>query len=122
MDINEIKEWYMKALTQYVEFTGRARRKEFWTFTLVNLVISLIISALDNIVGLGIGFLGTLFSLAILLPSIAVAIRRLHDIGKEGWWLLIGLIPIIGWIVLIYFYVQDSEPGPNSYGANPKGI
>lgn len=122
MDIEEIKKWYMEALSKYVEFSGRARRKEFWTFALTNFVISVILSVLDSIIGMGIGFIGTLFSLAIFLPSIAVGIRRLHDIGKEGWWLLIGLIPIIGWIILIYFYVQDSEPGANVYGANPKGI
>ena len=122
MDIEEIKKWYMEALSKYVEFSGRSRRKELWTFVLVNFVISIILSVLDSIMGMGIGFIGTLFSLAIILPSIAVGVRRLHDIGKEGWWLLIGLIPVIGWIVLIYFYVQDSEPGANAYGANPKGI
>lgn len=122
MDVEEIKKWYMEALTKYVEFDGRARRKEFWTFTLTNFVISIVLSILDSIVGLGIGFIGTLFSLAILLPSLAVGVRRLHDIGKEGWWILIGLIPIIGWIVLIYFYVQEGEAGANAYGANPKAI
>lgn len=114
MDFNEIKEWYIKPYEKYVEFTGRSRRKEYWTFVLVNIVISLILSSLFS-------FLGTLFSLAILLPSIAVGIRRLHDIGKSGWWLLIGFIPLLGWIVLIYFFVQDSQPGSNEYGANPKG-
>lgn len=122
MDFEEIKKWYMEALTKYVEFSGRARRKEFWTFTLVNFVISIILSLLDAMVGMGIGFIGTLFSLAIILPSIAVGIRRLHDIGKEGWWLLIGLIPLIGWIVLIYFYVQEGEAGANDYGPNPKAV
>lgn len=122
MDFEEIKKWYMEALNKYVEFSGRSRRKELWTFVLVNLVISISLSVLDAIIGMGIGFIGTLFSLAIFLPSIAVGVRRLHDIGKEGWWLLVGLIPLIGWIVLIYFYVQDSEPGSNVYGANPKGL
>ncbi|MDZ7720485.1 MAG: DUF805 domain-containing protein [Balneolaceae bacterium] len=122
MDIEEIKKWYIEALSKYVEFSGRARRQEFWTFTLVNFVISVILAVLDSMIGMGFGFIGTLFSLAIILPSIAVGVRRLHDIGKEGWWLLIGLIPIIGLIVLIYFYVQDSEPGANVYGPNPKGI
>jgi len=122
MDFEEIKKWYLEALRKYVEFSGRARRKEFWTFALTNFVISIVLSALDGIIGMGIGFIGTLFSLAIFLPSIAVGVRRLHDIGKEGWWLLVGLIPVIGWIVLIYFYVQDSEPGSNVYGVNPKGV
>ncbi len=113
MDFNEIKEWYVVPFQKYVEFEGRARRKEYWIFTLVNLLISVILSNVFT-------FLGTLFSLAILLPSIAVGIRRLHDIGRTGWWLLIGFIPLIGLIVLIYFFVQDSEPGANQYGANPK--
>lgn len=122
MDVEEIKSWYLEALQKYVEFEGRARRTEFWTFVLVNFCISIILSVLDATIGMGFGFIGTLFSLAILLPSIAVAVRRLHDIGKEGWWILIGLIPIIGWIILLYFYIQDSEAGANAYGPNPKGI
>ncbi len=120
MDVNEIKEWYLKSLEKYVEFSGRARRKEYWTFVLVNLVISVLLSALEGIFGL-FGFLGTLFGLFVFLPSLAVGVRRLHDIGKTGWWLLISFIPLIGLIVLIYFFVQDSEPGSNQYGANPKG-
>lgn len=115
MDFNEIKEWYVVPFQKYVEFEGRARRKEYWIFVLINLVVSVILS---NVFSL----LGTLFSLAIFLPSIAVGVRRLHDIGRTGWWLLIGFIPLIGLIVLIYFFVQDSEPGANQYGANPKAV
>lgn len=114
MDFNEIKEWYVIPFQKYVEFTGRARRKEFWIFTLVNFVISVLLTVI------GLEFIGTLFGLAILLPGIAVGVRRLHDIGKTGWWLLIGFIPLIGLIVLIYFYVQEGDSGPNEYGANPK--
>ena len=113
MDFNEIKEWYVVPFQKYIDFEGRARRKELWTFVLVNIVLSVIINAIS-------GLLGTLFSLAILLPSIAVGVRRLHDTGRTGWWLLIGFIPLIGLIVLIYFYIQESETGPNQYGANPK--
>ena len=68
------------------------------------------------------GLLTTLYSLAILIPSIAVGVRRLHDTGRSGWWLLIGLIPVLGSIVLIVFFVLDSEPGENAYGANPKAL
>ena len=68
------------------------------------------------------GLLTTLYSLAILIPSIAVVVRRLHDTGRSGWWLLIGLIPVLGSIVLIVFFVLDSEPGENAYGANPKAL
>ncbi|MDX1640343.1 MAG: DUF805 domain-containing protein [Balneolaceae bacterium] len=122
MDFEEIKKWYMEALGKYIEFEGRARRKELWTFVLVNFVISIVLSFLDAVIGMGIGFIGTLFGLAMILPSISVGVRRLHDIGKEGLWILIGLIPFIGWIILLYFYIQDSEPGANAYGPNPKGI
>jgi uncharacterized membrane protein YhaH (DUF805 family) len=122
MDIEEIKKWYLEALSKYLEFSGRARRKELWTFILVNFVISISLSVLDSIIGMGIGFIGTLFGLAMIIPSISVGVRRLHDIGKEGLWILVGLIPFIGWIILIYFYVQDSEPGANAFGANPKGV
>lgn len=68
----------------------------------------------------GAGLLSTIFSLAILIPSIAVSVRRLHDIDRTGWWVLISLVPLIGWIVLLVFHVQDSTPGPNRYGPNPK--
>lgn len=121
MDVDEIKEWYLKPIEKYVEFTGRSRRKEYWTFVLVNFVISILLSGLDSVVGL-FGFVATLFGLFVFLPSLAVGVRRLHDIGKSGWWLLIGFIPLIGLIVLIYFFVQDGEPGSNMYGANPKGV
>jgi uncharacterized membrane protein YhaH (DUF805 family) len=69
---------------------------------------------------LGLDFISTLFGLAVLLPGIGVAIRRLHDIGKTGWWLLIGFVPLVGLIVLIYFYVHEGDSGSNEYGANPK--
>lgn len=114
MDFNEIKEWYVIPFQKYIEFTGRSRRKEFWIFTLCNFAISVILAVL------GLDFISTLFSLGILLPSIAVGIRRLHDIGKTGWWLLIGLIPIVGLIVLIYFYIQEGDSAANEYGPNPK--
>jgi len=116
MDFEEIKAWYLKALRAYTDFEGRSRRKEYWTFTLVNFVISMLLS------GLGLGMLGLLFGIVILLPGIAVGVRRLHDIGKSGLWLLVGFIPVVGLIVLIYFFIQDSEPGANMYGVNPKGI
>jgi uncharacterized membrane protein YhaH (DUF805 family) len=121
MDFNEIKEWYLKPFEKFVEFSGRSRRKEFWTFVLVNFGITIILNGLESVIGL-FGIVATLFGLAILIPSIAVGVRRLHDTGRTGWWLLIGFFPLIGLIVLIYFYVQDSEPGANQYGVNPKGI
>ena len=105
-------------LTQkYVDFSGRARRSEYWWYALFSAIVQAVVNALDR--GLGSQILGGLVSLALLLPSLAVAVRRLHDTGRSGWWLLLGLIPIIGWIVLLVFYVQDSQ-GPNAYGPSPK--
>ncbi len=66
--------------------------------------------------------LSTIFSLAILIPSISVSVRRLHDIDRTGWWVLISLVPLVGWIVLLVFHVQDSTLGPNKYGPNPKSV
>ena len=117
--------WYTDVLKQYAVFSGRAQRPEFWWFVLFNVIISAVLTLIDRMlgatIGANIGILSSLYSLAVLIPSIAVAVRRLHDTGRSGWWLLIGLVPIIGWIALIIFYVQDSEPGANQFGPNPKG-
>ena len=120
--------WFLMALKNYVGFSGRSRRSEYWYFTLFYLVIAIVLSVLDGIVfggsvdGKGTPVLSGLFLLAMLLPSIAVGIRRLHDTDRIGWWLLIGMIPILGAIVLIVFFVQDSKPGDNRFGPNPKGV
>jgi uncharacterized membrane protein YhaH (DUF805 family) len=111
-------------LRQYVGFTGRARRSEYWWFFLFTILVSIVAGVLDSILGTmnddtNVGVIGTIASLALLLPSIAVAIRRLHDTSRSGWWILIGLIPIVGWIILIVFYCQDSH-GDNKYGPSPK--
>jgi uncharacterized membrane protein YhaH (DUF805 family) len=111
--------WYLAVLKKYATFSGRARRQEFWMFALISFVIAVILSALD--MALGIGLLSGLYALGVLVPSIAVGARRLHDTGRTGWWQLIGLIPLIGILVLIIFYVMDSNPGDNQYGPNPKG-
>ncbi len=117
-------DWYRKVISQYADFSGRARRSEYWYFALVNIIISFVLGLVDSIIGTtssgGFGILGGIYSLAILVPSIAVGVRRLHDTGRSGWWLLIGLIPIIGAIVLLVFVVQDSQPGSNQWGPNPK--
>jgi uncharacterized membrane protein YhaH (DUF805 family) len=112
--------WYLKVLRQYADFTGRARRKEYWMFTLVSGIISVVLAILDNV--LTTSLLGVLYSLAVLLPSLAVGARRLHDTGRSGWWLLIGIIPLIGWIVLIVFLATDGERQPNAYGPDPKAV
>ena len=110
------------AFSNYVNFKDRARRSEYWYFTLFNILVSIATSVIDIFV-LGFdaeGFLplNTIFGLATLLPGIAVSVRRLHDIGKSGWWLLI-IFTIIGIIPLIYWYCQPSTPGPNEYGQQP---
>ena len=116
--------WFVEALKKYAVFSGRSRRKEYWFFVLFVVIISIVLSIIDSLVGTdrstGVGLFGTIFSLAILIPSIAVTVRRLHDIDRTGWWVLISLVPLIGWIVLLVFTVQDSTPGTNRYGPNPK--
>jgi len=119
--------WYLKVLRQYADFNGRARRTEYWMFILFNLIFASIATVLDNVLGLTIGefpygYLYFMYALAIIIPSLAVAVRRLHDIGKSGWMILVTLIPLIGAIWLLVLLVTDSKPGANQYGPNPKGI
>ena len=115
-------EWYLAVLKKYIVFTGRATRTEYWMFALFNVIISIVLSIIGYVVvgGNGQSALSSLYSLAVLLPSLGVSVRRLHDTNRSGWWLLISLVPIIGIIVLIVFLVQDSDPGDNRYGPNPK--
>ena len=112
--------WYMEVLRKYAEFGGRARRSEYWWFVLINTLASFALLAVDMFVGTG--FLYYLYALAVLIPSLAVGVRRLHDTGRSGWWLLIAFIPLIGAIILLVFLFQDSEPGTNQYGPNPKQV
>lgn len=114
----ELKEWYLKVLSQYTDFSGRARRKEYWMFVLANFIITLLLGVIDYFIGYKI-FEG-LYSIAILIPSLAVCVRRLHDIGKSGLWMLICFIPVIGEIWLIVLFCQDSQYGKNQWGENPK--
>jgi len=119
--------WYLEVLKKYAVFSGRARRKEYWFFILFNIIISLALGAIDGLMGsynesAGVGLLGGIYSLAVLIPGIAVTVRRLHDTGRSGWWFLIVLVPVIGALVLLVFMVLDSKPGQNQYGANPKQV
>ena len=118
---------------RYAQFTGRASRSEFWYFALFYFLLDVAAIIIDTYLlnpVLGIvpkqagqgGVLQMLFALALLVPSIALGIRRLHDIGKSGWWYLLVFIPVIGWFVLLYFYILDSQPGSNQFGENPKGL
>ncbi|MFT2009884.1 DUF805 domain-containing protein [Pontibacter sp. 13R65] len=111
--------WYKMVLSKYAEFSGRSRRSEYWYFMLFNVIISMVLALVDMAVG-SFGILGGLYSLFIFIPSLALTVRRLHDTGRSGWWMLISLIPFIGWIVLLVFTVSDSQYGDNQYGPNPK--
>ena len=111
--------WYLEVLRNYAVFSGRARRTEYWMFVLFNFIIAVAIGVVEGILG-SPGVLGLLYALGVLIPALAVSVRRLHDTGRSGLWLLIGLIPLIGFIVLLVFMVQDSDPGQNQYGMNPK--
>lgn len=125
-------------LKRYADFSGRSRRKEFWSYILAVWVVMFVLMYLDSALGLGgqtssyanetgVGFnmsgglLSLLFVLATLVPNLAVSVRRLHDLGKSGWMLLIGLIPFIGWLYLLFLYLQPGVSGSNAYGPDPKG-
>ncbi|MEM9777168.1 MAG: DUF805 domain-containing protein [Chloroflexota bacterium] len=117
--------WYLKVLKQYFDFKGRARRKEYWMFTLFNLIILAALSVIDfAVLGADVEtggmILYPLYALIVFIPSLAVGIRRLHDSGRSGWYMFTVFIPVIGSLVLIYFLVQDSEAGDNKWGPNPK--
>lgn len=116
--------WYIEVIKKYAVFGGRARRAEYWNFVLFNFIISVLLTLLDKPIGTqshsGVGLLGSLYNLAVLLPSLAVTIRRLHDTSRSGWWILINLIPFVGWIIMLVYMVEDSKAGDNQYGPNPK--
>jgi uncharacterized membrane protein YhaH (DUF805 family) len=117
--------WYLKVLRNYAVFHGRARRQEYWYFVLINVIISVALAIVDGVTGtynsdVGLGLLSGIYTLAVLIPGIAVSVRRLHDIGRSGWWLLIVLVPLVGAIVLFIFMVLDSKPEQNEYGPSPK--
>ena len=121
---------YKSVLTKkYADFTGRARRAEYWWFVLVNIgvlfgisVVSFILaSSNDSLAGLGV-IIYLVYALGVFVPSLAVAVRRLHDTNKSGWMLLIGLIPLVGSILLLVFYFTDGDPGTNRFGPSPKYV
>jgi uncharacterized membrane protein YhaH (DUF805 family) len=117
--------WYLAVLKKYAVFSGRARRKEYWMFALFNTIFAIVAVILDyalgiTIKGIGYGPIYIIFSLAMLLPSLGVTVRRLHDIGKSGWFIFINLIICIGWIWFIVLACTEGQPGENQYGPNPK--
>jgi uncharacterized membrane protein YhaH (DUF805 family) len=115
--------WKKVVLENYLNFEGRARRAEFWWYALANLIITIVLNLIDAGLGWGSGYGGVLsgiYGLAVLLPGLAVGIRRLHDTDKSGWWLLLVFIPIVGLIVLIVFWATDGTRGANAYGMSEK--
>lgn len=123
-------EWYLKVMRDnYANFSGRARRKEYWMFALFQAIIMIVLLILDNVLGLGFdiggiplgyGVLYTIGALAHFIPGLAVVVRRLHDVGKSGWFYLIALIPFIGIIWLLVLMCTDGDKGDNAYGPDPK--
>ncbi len=118
--------WYLKCFSNYATFSGRARRKEYWMFVLFNIIFSFVCVIIDTIIMvstyLPLQIVTTIYSLVIIIPGIAVTVRRLHDTGRSGGWWFIGLIPIIGSIVLLVFSVQEGTAGDNEYGSDPKSL
>ncbi|MFI1735700.1 DUF805 domain-containing protein [Streptomyces acidicola] len=113
--------WFVEVLKKYAVFSGRARRKEYWMFALFASIIYVVLAAigftvLDSLVP------ALVFYVAVLLPALGVTVRRLHDTGRTGWWILIGVVPLVGEIVMLVFLCGDSEAGENQYGPNPKAI
>lgn len=101
--------------SKYAVFNGRAGRPEFWWFALFNVIASLVVALIDQAI-FGYEVFSVVYALGVLVPGLAVAVRRLHDIDRSGWWILVGLIPLVGWIVLIYWYVSQGTPGANQFG------
>lgn len=131
-------EYMLRPIFHFADFTGRSRRKEFWSWFLFVWIVTIILTFVDAALGLGgstegyaeggsVGFslngglLTILFALAMLVPNLAVSVRRLHDGDRSGWFLLFGLIPILGWLFLLFLYVQPGTVGPNRFGPDPKG-
>ncbi|MCC5922249.1 MAG: DUF805 domain-containing protein [Crocinitomicaceae bacterium] len=118
-------QWYLKCLRQFTDFKGRARRKEYWMFTLFNMIFAFAAMLLDNIFGiadpeLGYGLIYGFYTLGVFVPSLAVAVRRLHDTDHSGWMILIAFIPIIGAIWLLVLFVKEGDKGSNRFGPDPK--
>ncbi|MFT5721359.1 MAG: uncharacterized membrane protein YhaH (DUF805 family) [Motiliproteus sp.] len=116
---------YLLAWKNYATFSGRTRRREYWFFILFNILVSIGLSVIDGVSGTfdpqaGVGLLGSLYTLAMIIPAIALGTRRLHDINRTGWWQLLMLVPLLGALVLIVFYATDTQLEPNQYGPNPK--
>ncbi len=114
-------DWYVYVLTNYAKFDGRAGRAEFWYFALASMLINVGLGVFERLV-LGHQLLSALYGFALFVPNIAVTARRLHDTDRSGWWQLLALVPVIGWIVLIVFLALEGQPNENRFGVIPKAI
>lgn len=119
--------WYLAVWKKYAVFAGRARRKEYWYFALFNVLIVIALGIIDSVTGTfspqgHVGLLSGLYCLAVLIPALAVSVRRLHDTNRSGWWLLLALVPLAGAVVLLVFYAQGSKAGENEHGPHPKAM
>ena len=130
LENHDFFKWFLICvMSKYSDFTGRARRKEFWMYTLLFFIFSLtfvILGAITSSIAVSLGMLHALLYvvifLALICPTLALSVRRLHDVGKSGWWLLIGIIPIAGALYLLYLFSRRGLPGPTPYGPDPKGM
>ena len=112
--------WYLEALKKYATFSGRSRRKEYWMFFLINISISIVLAFSPFVLGALGGLLYMGYALAMIVPGIALAVRRLQDQGKEWTWIFIGLVPLIGGIWLLVLMCTEGTKGENKYGLDPK--
>ncbi|MBT4882258.1 MAG: DUF805 domain-containing protein [Flavobacteriales bacterium] len=126
-------EWYLKVMKEnFSNFSGRARRKEYWMFALIYMIVIIIAMVLDGALGLGFdmgygvtapyGWIYSIVALVHLIPAWGVLVRRLHDVGKSGWFMLISLVPIIGGIWLLVLVCTDGDSSENAYGPSPKSV
>ena len=115
-------DYYLEAFRKYADFSGRSTRSEYWWFYLVTIAVSILASILDSILNIPLGLISVLYFLISLIPSLSIQVRRLHDVDKSGWYMLLNFFIIIGWIWLYILNILDSTPGANKYGPNPKGI
>ncbi len=114
-------EWYIKVMKNYANFNGRARRKEYWMFVLFNIIFGIALLVIDTIIGTGAVFYA-IYLIGVIVPSIAVSVRRLHDIGKSGAWFFISFVPLIGGIWFLVLMVTEGNLGQNQYGPSPKAV
>ena len=117
-------QWYLMAFRKYAQIAGRARRAEYWMFVLVNMLVAIGLMVVTGLFGDAPSTAGSLlylaYTVATIVPGFTVSVRRLHDTGRSGWWLLVGLVPLVGSILLLVWLAQDGQPGDNEFGVNPK--